>query len=318
MKQSMNSGTLDNITCIFICFNNFRKIFQAKLNNMTSSSQREKDLGNTKEAFNIKNEYNENNNQVNNNVSSTEFYNPPQLNFEEIRRRLTLYKENSIRLRTNEYINFSNNEFQEKNFENKPKTSNEVLKNNTRFELDANSDVEYKPIITETENENNNNYIGSHKNDSKQLYKIVSKKNISPLNNNNYGKNYESNLPSFKIPQKLNKISKDINLRKLSPINKIGNIHNGFNSTTNINSVNLQMNMNNTSKGGNRFLPKITKNIGATTIYNEKKNQNNNSNIGIINNNGGNIISGNHHMPLSSHGSYKYYKPAQMNLKMNK
>ena len=208
MKQSMNSGTLDNITTIFICFKNFRNNLQAKFNNNNFNSTKEKDINNS-QAFNIKNEYNEKDGNL-------DMQNSRQFDVDEIRRRLTYYKENSIRVKTNEFINFSN--FEEKNFENKPKTSNELLKTNARFELDNNSDMEYKPIITETENENNsNNFIGNNRNnkESKQLYKIVSKKNISPMGN--YGKNYESNLPQFKIPQKLNKYAKDINMRKLSP-----------------------------------------------------------------------------------------------------
>ena len=208
MKQSMNSGTLDNITTIFICFKNFRNNLQAKFNNNNFNSTKEKDINNS-QAFNIKNEYNEKDGNL-------DMQNSRQFDVDEIRRRLTYYKENSIRVKTNEFINFSN--FEEKNFENKPKTSNELLKTNARFKLDNNSDMEYKPIITETENENNsNNFIGNNRNnkESKQLYKIVSKKNISPMGN--YGKNYESNLPQFKIPQKLNKYAKDINMRKLSP-----------------------------------------------------------------------------------------------------
>ena len=291
MKQSMNSGTLDNITIIFICFKNFRNNLQTKFNNSNFNSTKEKDINNNNsQAFNIKNEYNEKD-------GNFDMQNSTHTNFDEIRRRLTCYKENSIRVKTNEFINFSN--FDDKNFENKPKTSNELLKKNERFELDGNSEMEYKPIITETENENNsNNFIGNNRNnkDSKQLYKIISKKNISTVGN--YGKNYESNLPQFKIPQKLNKFSKDINMRKLSPINKMGDFHNGFNSTSNINSVNIEINMNNTSRGGNRFLPKInSKNIGSTTIYNEKKNNNNNS----ANN--------------TNQSSFRFNKPNQMNYK---
>ena len=164
------------------------------------------------------------------------------------------------------------------------------MKTNGRFELENNDVMEYKPIITDTDNDNNSNK------ESKQLYKIISKKNISPMGN--YAKNYESNLPQFKLSQKLNKFPKDINLRKLSPINKNGNFHGGFNSTTNINSVHININMNNTSKGGNRYLPKISKNIGGNTIYNEKKN---NSPVNNMN-----------------QSSLRFNRHIQMNLKLNK
>lgn len=328
MKQSMNSGTLDNITCIFICFNNFRKNLQPKFisnnSNLNLAREREsKDPNNSQafQAFNIKNEYNENS-------STFDLHSSSQNNFEEIRRKLSYYKEHSIRLKTNEFINFSDDcDFaDEKNLmENKPKTSNEILKTNTRFDLiNEENDIEYKPIITDTENEmvlnNNNNNIYrninnknnlNHNNnnnntiEAKNLYRIASKKNINNININNQignlGKGgYESNLPTFKISQKLNKIPKDINLRKLSPINKVGNFNSGFNSTTNINSVNININMNNTSRNGNRFLPKITKNIGSNTLYNEKKKNNFYSN----NNN--------------NQASFRFNKPTQMHLKLNK
>lgn len=296
MKQSMNSGTLDNITCIFICFNNFRKNVNSKFNNNLNIT-REKDPNNS-QAFNIKNEYNENN-------SYFDFHNSSNSIFEEIRRRLTFHKEHSIKLKTNEYLNF--NHFEDNNFENKPRTSNEILKTNGRFDLmgeENYNDIEYKPIITETENDANNYMANTNSNmNSKHLYKIVSKKNIAPFGN--IAKNYESNLPTFKISQKLNKIPKEINLRKLSPLNKMGNFNNGFNSTTNINSVNININMNNTSRGGNRFLPKITKNVGSTTHYNDKK-KNNFSSMSTSNNTSNN------------QGSFRFNKPIQMNLKLNK
>jgi hypothetical protein len=297
MKQSMNSGTLDNITVIFICFNNFKKVLQSKfgnnLNNNTTSTNfnitKEKDPNNS-QAFNIKNEYNENN-------STSDIQNTPNSNFEEIRRRLTYYKEQSIKLKTNEFINFS--DFEEKKFENKPKTSNEVMKNNGRLDLEIKNDIEYKPIITDTDNDlkNYNNIIGNNiiDKDNRDLYKIISNKNMSNRTGGNFPKNYESNLPEFKISQKINKFSKEINLRKLSPINKFGNFHNGFNSTTNINSVNLNMNMNNTSRGGaNRFLPKITKN--SNTYYNDK-------NINFSN-----------HNTISNQESFRFNKPNNINL----
>jgi hypothetical protein len=292
MKQSMNSGTLDNITTIFICLNNFKKSLQSKFSNNNNNSNnfnsaKEKDPNNS-QAFNIKNEYNEN--------STFDIQNSCQSNFEEIRRRLTYLKEHSIKVKTNEYINFSDNDFADRNFENKPKTSNEVLKTNARFDLENKDDMEYKPIITDTENDNNtHNFSGKNNNkiDSKHLYRIVSKKNMSPMGN--LTKNYDSNLPEFKISQKINKFPKEINMRKLSPINNMGNFHSGFNSTTNINSVNLNINMNNTSRGANRFLPKITKS-GFNTLYNEKKNNNN----------------------ANNQGSFRFNKPINMNMKLNK
>ena len=274
MKQSMNSGTLDNISCIFICFNNFKKVMQAKFNNFVS---KEKDLNlnvNNSQAFNVKNEYNEHN-------SGVDLHNSSSSNFDEIRKKLTYYKEASIKLKINEFVHFS--EYENREYEKKPKTSSEALKMGRLDFINDNNDIEYKPVITNTDTNPSINM------EDKQLYKIVSKKIKTPVVN--VGKNYESNLPSFKISQKINKFPKDINMRKLSPINKMGLILNGYNYTNNNNNNN----MNSTSKNANRFLPSITKNIGSTTHYNEKKNNNNNN-----------------------QGSFKFNKPMQLNFDYNK
>ena len=44
MKQSMNSGTVDNISCIFICFSNFKKIVQKKFHNFNINNNKINDL----------------------------------------------------------------------------------------------------------------------------------------------------------------------------------------------------------------------------------------------------------------------------------
>ena len=65
MKQSLNSGTLDNISCIFICFSNFKRTIQSKFgygNDNSKDKEKEKDFKenfNKSQAFNVKNEYGE-------------------------------------------------------------------------------------------------------------------------------------------------------------------------------------------------------------------------------------------------------------------
>jgi hypothetical protein len=330
IKQSMNAGTLDNISCIFICFNNFNKLITPKLSkkDLINYNKNTKKTG----VFNIKNEYNEMNI---NNIKNTRLdynYNSENLIIEEIRKKLINNKESSVKLRENEYIYFS-----DKGFDKKPKTSSEIIKKE-RFLFNGDNinnsninDIEYRPVVTNTEsaavkfpNVKNCNNESDDNNDN-HFYKVVSKKlkttivnmnNNNNNNNNNYNnnriKNYEINLPNFKLPQKINnynsnlsnytRFNKEGNLRKISPIDKIGNFHNGFNSTNNninnnnsINSMNVNMDV--TSKTNNRFLPNIKKNIGSATLYNkEKKNNNNNNNS---NNN--------------EHGNFRINKPLQLN-----
>jgi hypothetical protein len=319
IKQSMNAGTLDNISCIFICFNNFNKIISPKF--------QRKDLNNNNMiqsiAFNIKNEYNE----INSNNNTLLDYNSANFIIEEIRKKLINLKDSFVKLRENENIYFN-----EKGFDKKPKTSSDIIKkerflfngdniNNTSNNSN-NNDIEYKPIITNTDsaaikfpnvNNFNNELDENNDNRNNHFYKIVSKKLKTPvvnMNNNNIYKikNYDINLPNFKLPQKIHnynynyngnnntsnssRFNKDGNSRKLSPLDKMGNFHNGFNSTNNnynnINSNN-SINMNITTKTNNRFLPNIKKNIGNSTIYiNERKNNNN------------------------EHGSFRVNKPIQL------
>lgn len=260
MKQSMNSGTLDNISCIFISFNNFKKIMNPKFNNVLSTDMDIQTNMNKSQAFNVRNEYNEYKfgNDLNNNISD--------LNFDDIRKKLSYLKENSIKLKTNEYIHFSHYNNHNREFEKKPKTSSEVVKKERLEFNNDNSEIEYKPVNTNIDNSPSNM-------EDNQLYKIVSKKLKSPLIDN-----YETNLPSFKLSKRItnNKNHRDLNLNmgKIATLdkNKNGNILNGY--ITNTENSDSNMNLNSTLKNNNRFLPNITKNIGTTTLYNDRKNHN--------------------------------------------
>lgn len=226
MKQSLNAGTLDNISCIFICLNNFKQILQNKFYE----------------------------NQTKNNYTSAIEILNNNSNIDEIRKRLAHVKENSIQMKENEFIKFGNFD---NNFEKKPKTSSEAIKSRS----------EYIDLLKETNGNEHDFYTNNTDNqsdDEKYLYKIISKKNKTPFAPY---KNYESNLPSFKISQKMSRLPKEINL-KVSPTNKFYTnniVFNSNNANVSNQNFNTNMNMNFTSKN-NRFLPSITKNLNSTNF----------------------------------------------------
>lgn len=358
MKQSMNNGTLDNITCIFICFNNFKKNLQRKFSiNSNSNNSKNKNNNNIKEkesnianstaAFNIKNEYNENN-------SNENFYSNNS-NIDEIRRKLTYHKDFSIKLKANEYINFSssssnnnnnknnlnqneNNQMENQNnyldeninnntldskIKQKSKSSFEIMKlktkgkfslmninniNNINEENDNNnaSPEHNKPIIPDTPLSNSSNekidllnLKNNNNNYSYRKHKKFESANFTDFKNE-YKNEYKND---FKTTQKINsKFNKKKNLRKLSPIRK-ENFSSGFNSTTNLNSINFHI--SNSSKSVNKFLPKINsnnnitnKNPGSTTYYNNSSERKNNFTFNNTNGQGFCHFKFNRQMPI--------------------
>jgi len=258
MKQSLNAGTVDNISCIFICFNNFKQAIQQKFQGSINNQNKEP------KSFDVKNEY-----------AMISKEQPGLINFEEIRRKLNFVKENSIPLMKNENIKLSKyDQAQNIYAEKKPKTSSETNKSN-RLEL-INANYPEANNIDNYEFHSNNINTDSNANGDldKFLYKIDSKK-IKMPGIASY-KNYESNLPTFKISQRINKAPhKELNnLKNSSPTNRINS--NSHQMSYNNFGTN---NMNYTSKN-NRFLPNIinNKNVGhtnpSTSIYGEKNSNN--------------------------------------------
>jgi len=290
MKQSLTAGTVDNISCIFICFNNLKQIMQQKF--LTKNIQTIE----TRMPYDIKDEYS--------NPSNKESL--TKVNFDEIRKRIAFMKEDSIHLRKNEDIKLTEFEISSQNIyvEKKPKTSSDALKSNRIELINANFPDEINNTINnyanfDYGNNNLNTDANSNNEMDKFLYKIGAKKNktpgIAPI------KNYEATLPTFKISQKLNKIPKELNnIKSVSPANRIfpntnSSKSNNVHSFINNQNYGTNNNMNLTSKNS-RFLPKI-----------------NNKNFSQGNQN--NLQGGERN---SSNGGYKYSKGLQFNFNLNK
>lgn len=184
------------------------------------------------------------------------------ISFEEIRRKLTFMKENSIKLKKNENLKLAKYEQSSQNIyaaEKKPKTSSEANKSNRLELINAGFPEEIKNENFEFHSNNINTDTNAIVEADKYLYKIVSKKiktpGIAPY------KNYESTLPTFKISQRFNKAvpPKELgNIKNVSPANRINSNpnHMSYNNNFGMN------NMNYTSKN-NRFLPSINSNKNA-------------------------------------------------------
>jgi len=255
MKQSLYAGTVDNISCIFICFNNFKQIMQNKFQPSNNTNKE------TKIPYDIKDQYS-NPKDITNSI-----------NFEEIRKRIYFTKENTINLKKNENIKLNQYENSNQSIfaEKKPKTSSDAIKSN-RLDLIAG----FPEGNTNENNDYANNNINTDSNGTgemdKFLYKIVSKKIKTP------GiasfKNYESTLPTFKISQRLNKLPKELNnIKNVSPSNRI------FTNNQSNNANYASSNMNFTTKNS-RFLP----NINNKQLH---LNGNNSNHLGEIKNNNG-------------------------------
>lgn len=323
MKQSLNAGTLDNISCIFICFNNFNQTmlnkFYANNLNSNNASQNKKivddNLANL--PYDIKSEY----------AAST--LKEPQLNhniFEEIRRRITYIQEVAIQLKRNEVNHLSNssnkydnsrdgyssNNFNENIFkrdinyntissnninnfnrsknnfslDKKPKTSSETIKNLPLEFMSSGysrtNEIDYAAHKTLNTDSNTNNDI------DKFLYKIVSKKIKTPAALAPSYKNYESTLPTFKISQRINKPTKESNIKNYSPTNNRNENKEG--NSNYINNTNNPIKNNN-----NKFLPNINKHVGNFHTANP-----------------------NNYNERSSTLGFKYTKPLQYNFNLNK
>lgn len=201
MKQSLLAGTVDNITCIVICFNNLKNFLHYKFSDFVNQR---KDYSPVKEK------------QIPNVSASVE----------EIRKRLSDKKYEKYELKANENLNFFHLAFVTlKTNENKPKTSNDAIKlrhevnpllkqyakknnykginnnNNSNNNKSINNEI---ILSVETDNESPNKLIltDSDKKENKNTFRITAK------NNNHFQLNaissFNSNLQAMKSTKALN------------------------------------------------------------------------------------------------------------------
>jgi hypothetical protein len=210
MKQSLFAGTIDNITCIVICFTNIKKILQHRF---YDDIQIKPEYSPVKEKRNI-------------------------FIIDEIRKRIFNFEEKNIELKKNENLNFFKLAFSETLKDNKPKTSSEALK--TKHDYNA-----YLPHFSNNNinlyNEETEENMKTESDKRKLVFKIVSKKKISanPIKDSN---NNNNNLNSFKSSnQKIDEISRyNTEINKLStPIS--------FHSNINFFNINVKKIFNNQS-----------------------------------------------------------------------
>lgn len=235
MKQSLHKGTIDNITCILICFNNLKNILQHRFS----------------DAALIKREYS----PLKEKVSI--------FNIDAIRKRIFEFAEKDIELKKNENLNFFHLAFSETLRENKPKTSSEALKSKHGL----------NPCLMQFTNNSLNVYsegteenFNTEESDKRKLsIKIVTQKKLSlntytnkDLNNKN-----NSNLPSFRLSQqRINRLSKNnIEIDSLStPI--------GHNTKFYFFNNNVKKNVNNPSLNKN-----LSYNSNNVKMFNSNKNE---------------------------------------------
>lgn len=251
MKQSLVAGSIDNITCIIICFNNLKNIIQFKL---TEYLNQKKEYSPVKERIMI-------------------------YNLDDIRRRIFNYKEEFIELKKNENLNFFYLAFSETLKENKPKSSSENLKNQTKDEFyPLTQQLTITGNLYSEENEENQFTEASESNKNKIGFKIISKNNI-PIK---LVGEYKSNLQSNKFGQQKNsKISKN-NLKKLelnSPVGGTTNINffsNNISSNFQKNRDNLYLNKNSYNVSIEKFKTEASENLTAYKNYFSNRVLNNN------------------------------------------
>ena len=107
MKQSLFAGTIDNITCIVICFTSIKNILKHRLFDATLIKPEYSPVKEKRNIFII----------------------------DEIRKRIFNFDEKNIDLKKNENLNFLNLAFSETLKDNEPKTITEAWK--TKHDYDA-------------------------------------------------------------------------------------------------------------------------------------------------------------------------------------
>jgi len=267
----MNAGTVDNISCIFIGFNNFKQIMQQKFQSMNNPFKENHLQNEFKEEL-----YFSNSNDLTN-----------KINYEDIRKRIFNLNDKSIELQTDEFLLLKNYAPSQPIYEhNNAKTSIET--NNINRPTSIASGFSQKQAINEKISEySKSNLKTDPNNHENNIYKIISKKIktplLAPIKN-------ESTLPGFRIPQKISdnnsnnsKLYEKFNGATNNSHYSNNSINNKFLSNTNLINANNNSSWNNFhfNSNNNNFLPIINyKNIGCDY----ENNFNNKNKIGLKNN----------------------------------